>query len=81
MRFGMGVGNISREDQFRIWSCITCPTLLMRGLESWAADPVADGRAAHLRNARLVNIAGAGHWVHHDQLDVFMREVEAFFAE
>lgn len=81
MRFGMGVGNIPREDQFRIWSCITCPTLLMRGLESWAADPVADGRAAHLRNARLVDVPGAGHWVHHDQLDIFMREVEAFFAE
>ena len=81
MRFGMGVGNIPREDQFRIWSCITCPTLLMRGLESWAADPIVDGRAQYLRNARLVNVPGAGHWVHHDQLDIFMREVEAFFAE
>jgi pimeloyl-ACP methyl ester carboxylesterase len=23
-------------------------------------------------------VAGAGHWVHHDQLDVFLREVRAF---
>ena len=33
------------------------------------------------RDARLVNVDGAGHWVHHDQLDVFMREAEAFLAD
>ncbi len=33
------------------------------------------------KNARLVNVEGAAHWVHHDKLDVFMREVEAFLAE
>jgi pimeloyl-ACP methyl ester carboxylesterase len=22
----------------------------------------------------------AGHWVHHDQLDIFLREVRAFLA-
>jgi hypothetical protein len=27
-------------------------------------DPVADGRAAAFRDARLVNVEGAGHWVH-----------------
>ena len=81
MRFGMGVGNIPRPDQFRIWSCIECPVLLVRGADSWAADPIADGRASHIKDPRLVTIDGAGHWVHHDQLDVFMREVDAFLAE
>ena len=38
---------------------ITCPTLLVRGMESWASDPVKDGRAQHFQNARLVNIGKA----------------------
>ena len=40
-----------------------------------------DGRIRHFQNARRVNFQGAGHWVHHDQLDAFMREAEAFLAE
>jgi pimeloyl-ACP methyl ester carboxylesterase len=64
-----------------LWGRIDCPTLLMRGAESWASDPALDGRMDAFRNARLVNVDGAGHWVHHDRLDVFVREVRAFLAE
>jgi len=52
----------------------------VRGMESWASDPVADGRIQHFQNARLVNIEGAGHWAHHDRLDVFMQHVDGFLA-
>jgi pimeloyl-ACP methyl ester carboxylesterase len=61
-----------------LWGRITCPTLLMRGGESWAADPSKDGRLAAFQNARVLNVPGAGHWVHHDRLDDFLREVRAF---
>ena len=80
VRLGGGVGGLSHEDQQRLWGAITAPVLLVRGAESWASDPVVDGRIQHFRNARLVNFEGAGHWVHHDQLDAFMRETEAFLA-
>jgi pimeloyl-ACP methyl ester carboxylesterase len=63
------------------WGRIACPTLLVRGQESWAGDPIKDGRITAFRNARLVNVPNAGHWVHHDQLAVFLREVEAFLGE
>ena len=76
-----GMGGLSHADQHYLWSQITCPVLLMRGEESWASDPEADGRIKHFKNARLVNFEGAGHWVHHDQLDAFMREAEAFLAD
>ena len=76
-----GMGGLSHADQHYLWSQITCPVLLMRGEESWASDPEADGRIKHFRNARLVNFEGAGHWVHHDQLESFMAEVEGFLAE
>jgi pimeloyl-ACP methyl ester carboxylesterase len=72
---------LSNEEQHHIWSCISAPVLLVRGAESWASDPVADGRIKHFRNAGLVNVEGAGHWVHHDRLDVFMEHVEQFLAE
>jgi pimeloyl-ACP methyl ester carboxylesterase len=63
------------------WGRIECPTLLVRGEGSWASDPVKDGRITAFRNARLVTIPNAGHWVHHDQLEVFLREVQEFLAE
>jgi pimeloyl-ACP methyl ester carboxylesterase len=61
-----------------LWGRITCPTLLMIGSESWAGDPSQDGRLAAFQNARVLNVPGAGHWVHHDRLDVFLRAVRAF---
>lgn len=56
-------------DARNIWGNITCPTLLVRGTESWVTDPVVDGRVDAFRDARAVNVEGAGHWVHHDRLD------------
>ena len=78
---GGGVGGLSHSDQHRLWGQITAPVLLVRGAESWASDPVIDGRIQHFTNARLVNFEGAGHWVHHDRLEAFMAEVETFLAE
>ena len=72
---------IDPEESFRLWSRIRCPTLLVRGLESWVGDPEEDGRAAHFRKARFVDVAGAGHWVHHDRLDEFLGLVRGFLAE
>ncbi|HEU4428899.1 MAG TPA: alpha/beta hydrolase [Myxococcota bacterium] len=69
------------DDVRSLWQRITCPTLLVRGEESWASDPVKDGRIAPFRNARLLNVPNAGHWVHHDQLEVFLRETMKFLAE
>jgi len=69
------------EEQYRLWSRIECPTLLFRGTESWASDPEQDGRVRHFRNARVVNVQGAGHWLHHDQLDNFLATTRAFLAE
>jgi len=68
------------EEQYKLHSRITCPTLLVRGTESWASDPEEDGRANHFQNVQVANVDGAGHWVHHDQLDVFLKHVREFLA-
>jgi pimeloyl-ACP methyl ester carboxylesterase len=63
-----------------LWENITCPTLLIRGMQSWAGDPVQDGRAAYLKNAQVVAIDKAGHWVHHDQLPQVLTALRAFLG-
>jgi pimeloyl-ACP methyl ester carboxylesterase len=73
--------DMSRRDTEFLWSRITCPTLLLYGTESWSGNPAQDGRARHFPNARVTAVDGAGHWLHHDRLDEFLRIVKSFLAE
>jgi pimeloyl-ACP methyl ester carboxylesterase len=66
------------RDAGEIWSRIKCPTLLIRGDESWTVAWEKDGRLGHFRNAEVVTIKRAGHWVHHDQLADFLRVAHRF---
>jgi pimeloyl-ACP methyl ester carboxylesterase len=68
------------EDIERLWASIACPTLLVYGKQSWASNPLEDGRARHFTNARIVTVENAGHWVHHDQTDFFVRTVQEFLG-
>jgi pimeloyl-ACP methyl ester carboxylesterase len=68
------------DDAMVIWSQISSPTLLVKGAESWAVDPEKTGRTDVIRDHQTVIIEKAGHWVHHDRLDVFMHHVEAFLS-
>ena len=61
-----------------LWSRIACPALLCVGTDSWARDPLKTGEAAHFQDARVVSFENAGHWLHHDQLDLFMRTLRDF---
>lgn len=61
-----------------IWQSITCQTLLLYGKDSWASNPVTDGRAKHFRAARVETYENAAHWLHHDQFDRFIAELKAF---
>jgi pimeloyl-ACP methyl ester carboxylesterase len=72
--------DMTREQIGELWGAITCPTLLVWGRESWATNPAEDGRQAYFRNASVLAVDGAGHWVHHDRLALFLREVRAFLA-
>jgi pimeloyl-ACP methyl ester carboxylesterase len=70
---------IPHEDQWSMFSRIACPTLLVRGLESWASDPTKDGRTKNFNSRIEVEaFADAGHWVHHDQLQPFIQRAKQF---
>ena len=69
------------EEASQLWRRITCPMLIVRGAEGWTSDPAKDGRLAHFQDARVLNVENAGHWVHHDQLELFLAELRKFLAE
>jgi pimeloyl-ACP methyl ester carboxylesterase len=73
--------DISHGELHELWHNIDCPTLLCYGEKSWASNPQADGRAGHFRHARVATFADAGHWVHHDQLEGFLQELQIFLRE
>ncbi len=69
------------QDAIELCGQISSPTLLFWGTESFAPIPDTDPRVQAIKNCRLVSVPKAGHWVHHDQLDLFLRETTAFLEE
>lgn len=68
-------------DAVEVFGQITSPTLLFWGPESFSPSPEMDPRMKATRNCRMVTVPNAGHWVHHDQLDLFLRETTAFLKD
>jgi pimeloyl-ACP methyl ester carboxylesterase len=69
------------SDTSELYGQITSPILLFWGLESFAPVPLNDPRVTALRNCQLVEVPKAGHWVHHDQLNLFLKETTEFLAK
>jgi pimeloyl-ACP methyl ester carboxylesterase len=68
------------EEMHAMWGRITCPTLLILGEQSNFGNPMEDGRFDAFENAQFENVANAGHWVHHDQLDHFVSLLRNFLG-
>lgn len=69
------------EDSVEVYSQIRCSVLLFWGLESFLPVPEEDPRKRAIRNCRLLRVANAGHWLHHDQLDFFLCEAADFLKD
>lgn len=72
--------DMSQAEKEILWQRITCPTLLVYGAQSWASNPAQDGRLTPFQNARVSLYENAGHWVHHDRHEDFLKEVQDFLA-
>lgn len=77
---GRSPSDITHAEFVHLWTQITCPTWLVYGAESWASNPAEDGRAEPFQNATVSLIEKAGHWLHHDQFDDFMSQLDAFLG-
>lgn len=73
-----GVEDIADEFLQQTWGAIAAPTLLLYGADSWASNPEKDGRIVHFNNAEVIEFENAGHWLHHDQFDRFMKTLRDF---
>jgi pimeloyl-ACP methyl ester carboxylesterase len=71
---------LSCDDYIALWSRITCPTLLLCGSESFIADPGSAGILGHFQQADQTIIAGAGHWLHHDQPEEVIAALRSFLG-
>ncbi|HEY8515257.1 MAG TPA: alpha/beta hydrolase [Candidatus Binatia bacterium] len=85
-------GPFNLEYSMAFWRRITARTLIVHGAESgefWRSKPGAiylepddlQRRLACFRNARFVEIPGAGHMVHFDRPDDLLREIRSFLAQ
>ena len=72
------VSDLAFTEQEKLWQAITCPVLLLYGADSWASNPVLDGRAKNFATARVIEYEKAGHWLHHDQFERFVADLRAF---
>ncbi|MBK75861.1 MAG: alpha/beta hydrolase [Henriciella sp.] len=70
--------DITHEQVAELWSNISCPTLLLYGEKSWASNPAEDGRIQHFKHADVKMFPEAGHWLHHDQFDLFIETLRDF---
>jgi pimeloyl-ACP methyl ester carboxylesterase len=68
------------DAMVEMWQRIDCPTLFVRGDDSWAGDPQADGRLAALSDGHQVSIPNAAHWGMHDNLTAFMQATDTFLG-
>jgi pimeloyl-ACP methyl ester carboxylesterase len=72
------VFGFNMDDVRQTWTRIRCPVLLFRGADSWTEDPVREGYIRAIADHRLITVPNAGHWLHHDRPEFFIRESRKF---
>ncbi len=65
-------------DARDLWNQIRCPILILYGDEGWGKRENFRLDLSPFHDVRAEEVAGAGHWVHHDQFDTFIRIVQDF---
>ena len=69
---------IPEAETIELWRNIACPTLCITARDGFPHRIGHNGTLEHFRDGSLVDIAGAGHWVHHDKLDDVNGEIIRF---
>lgn len=72
--------HIPADDTTKLWENILCPTLILNSDNGFGHRTGQNDTLKHFARAELHTVSDAGHWLHHDQLDEFMRHASAFLA-
>ena len=71
--------DLSQDSIHELWGNISCPTQLHYGADSWASNPEKDGRMKYFGdNVSVKEFQNAGHWLHHDQFELFAETPREF---
>lgn len=65
-------------DARDLWNQIRCPIMIIYGDDGWGQRENFELDLSPFHDVRAERVADAGHWVHHDQFDTFIRLVEDF---
>ncbi len=68
-------------DATDLWAQVTCPHLVIVGQESWMARREREIDLSPYQSWRMEVVQDAGHWVHHDQFELFMGLVNGFLDD
>ena len=82
VRQQMRTDTAPREDLWEYWKKITCPTLLIRGMETDAITPeTAKEMLDSHPNAQMAEMPRAGHMAFEDNPDAFLKEVSGWLKK
>ena len=78
--YGWPPAGLPFNETILIWEQIQCPTLLLNATGGLEHRTGQDDTLQYFENAELVEVSDAGHWLHHDQFDLFIRKLQQFLA-
>ncbi|MFV2089173.1 MAG: alpha/beta fold hydrolase [Pseudomonadales bacterium] len=75
------VYRILADETIGIWREITSPSLILNASEGFSHRIGHNGTCDYFRDCLMIDIAEAGHWIHHDQLDEVVVATRNFLAQ
>lgn len=73
--------HIPRADTIELWGSIACPTLCINAEDGFSHRIGQNDTLQYFRHGRMIDIADAGHWTHHDQLQAVVSATRDFLGE
>lgn len=70
--------NVGFERLTELWQQITCPILIINSVDGFEHRVGQDDTADLFQIAQVVNVADAGHWTYHDQLEEVVGTIQEF---
>ena len=67
-------------DTVALWKSVASPTLILNAKQGFSHRIGQDSTIRHFQDARMLDIDGAGHWLHHDQLDTVVAHIDQFLG-
>ena len=64
----------------QLWEKIDCPTLLMNAKQGFGHRTGQEGTLKYFRQGEVLDVDQAGHWLHHDQFDLYLAACSKFLA-